>query len=280
MLPSPVKSPPPAPHNLPHPHHFNQGYSSSRTAILLPAASLPCRTAWNPGILTVFSSPRVSTQVSQSLRVKLLAHGLVESAVPQMHLRQGTSPSFQDHSAVIAAVFGAAAQCPDPHPEKRRPGLQVLFSSWGFEPLHPASWEDNPRHLSGSWQHLEEVFLQPPNQGWADRAHPCSKPTGTQKLQGWRNNVMTYCSRQGSSQVPISTLLSVMHFSPCRRLRTAPATIKHDPAFPESNLMLCNGHNVSAKSARTVPRGSCPCTSSRETGSMLPFSWGSAKHWV
>lgn len=107
----------------------------------------------------IFKSMCVWTQVSQSLRVKLLAHGLVESAMPQMHLRQGTSPSFQDHSAVIAAVFRAAAQCPDPHPEKWRPRLQVLFSSRGFEPLHPASWEDNPRHLSGSRQHLEEVFL-------------------------------------------------------------------------------------------------------------------------
>lgn len=75
---------------------------------------------------------------------------------------------------------------------------------------------------------------------------------------------MTYCSRQGSSQLPISTFLSVMHFSPCRRLRTAPATINHDPAFPESNLMLCNGHNVSAKSARTVPHGLCPCTRLQE----------------
>lgn len=48
-----------------------------------------------------------------------------------------------------------------------------------------------------------------------------------------------------------------MHFSLCKSLYSPCKS-----AFPETNLMLCTGHNMGAKNAWIMPHGSCPCTSS------------------
>lgn len=64
--------------------------------------------------------------------------------------------------------------------------------------------------------------------------------------------MMSYCSRQGSSEVQVPTLSFVLHILVhtdyiAQYINTA--TINHDPAFPESNLMVCTGHNMKAKGA-------------------------------
>lgn len=75
----------PTMHSIPHSHHFNQ---SANTGLQLQqdghppsATTLACRRARNPGILAVFSSTRVWMQVSHHLRVRVLDHRLVQSAV-------------------------------------------------------------------------------------------------------------------------------------------------------------------------------------------------------
>lgn len=155
ILLSPAPSPPSTAHGLPHPHHFNQsantgGRSSSRTAILL---QLHPSLAEEPEIqeFWLYFQGGVSECRSPSIRES--------GSWPMGWLR------------VLCLRY-----IPD--------GTQTpLFRT---SMCLPVSWEDNTRHLSVLWQ--EEVFLEPPHQGWPDRAHPLPEPTGAQKWQGWRNN--------------------------------------------------------------------------------------------
>lgn len=124
-----------------------QGHSSSGTAILL---QLHPSLAEEPEIQEFL----LYFQAYMCLKTGLLpsegqAWWVVQAAVSQIHLRQGTNP-------LLFSVCGNGWCLQHSHwlprPIQWRPELQVPFSLWGFEPLCPFSWEDNRRHLSG-YQH-------------------------------------------------------------------------------------------------------------------------------